>query len=94
MGEEGHCKVKINLDHHRRGEFVEMKKFDLLADVLFHQPALGVLTYYLLSLQVKVIGDNQSRFFFAVTREGQLTQWLAIALRGEHLLIDFEGASF
>ena len=69
MGEEGHGEVKINLDHHRRGEFVEMKKLDLLGDVLFHQPALGILTHHLFRLQVKVIGDNQSRFFFAVARD-------------------------
>ena len=29
MGEEGHGEVKVNLDHHRRREFVEMKKLDL-----------------------------------------------------------------
>lgn len=73
MGKDGHGKVKIDFDHHRGRYQVEMEEINLFRDCFFNQPASGIFVNNLFHLKICIIGDDDGRFDFAMTGNGNLT---------------------
>ena len=72
MSQYRHGQIKIDFDNHGRRNQVKMKEINLLRDRFFNYPTTGIFADYLLNMQISIVGNDNSRFYFTVTGNGDL----------------------